>query len=107
VGGEHCSMRQVALLLAAQGFQVPTRAVPDWVLKLVALVDKTAALVIPDLGKRQDVSTQRARDVLGWKMRSIEDSVRDTANSLVRLGLVDVSTQSVWQRISSKVAQYV
>jgi dihydroflavonol-4-reductase len=88
VGGEHTSMRQIALLLAAEGFSVPTRGVPDWVLKLVGLVDKTAALAIPELGQRQDVTSQRARDVLSWKMRPAEESVRDTANSLVQLGIV-------------------
>lgn len=107
VAGEHTSMRQIALILAAHGYSVPTRALPDWVLKLVASVDKTAALAVPELGLRQDVTSQRARDVLGWQMRPAEESVRDTADSLVRFGIVDGPHTRLWQRVARRITAKV
>lgn len=99
LGSEHVGMRQIAQILAAHSFRAPTRAVPDLVLKLVGLMDQTAALALPELGRRQDVSTQRARDVLGWKPRKVEETVLDTAYSLVRLGLATEPRASLWQRL--------
>ena len=43
--------------------------VPAWLLRLVAVWDKTARLAIQELGKRQDLSNARARTVLGWQPR--------------------------------------
>jgi dihydroflavonol-4-reductase len=89
---EHTSWLQIARILAdrfnSRGFKVPTRRVPDFVLKIVALWDKTAALAVPELGKRQDVSSERARKVLGWKPRDLETMVVDMAESMIRLGVV-------------------
>jgi dihydroflavonol-4-reductase len=89
---EHASMLQIAEILARhfgpRGFKVPTRRVPNWVLKLLALWDKTAALAVPELGKRQDVSSNRARAVLNWKPRDLETMVVDMAESMIKLGMV-------------------
>ncbi|SET49337.1 SDR family oxidoreductase [Stigmatella erecta] len=94
VASEHVSMLQIAQVLSRnfgpRGFKVPTRRLPDWVLKLVALFDKTAALAVNELGKRQDVSSERARKVLGWTPRSWETMVVDTAESMIQCGLVPV-----------------
>lgn len=89
---EHTSMLQIAEILARhlgpRGFKVPLRRVPNWVLKIVGLWDKTAALAVRELGKRQDVSCERARTVLGWKPRSVETMVVDMAESMIKLGIV-------------------
>jgi dihydroflavonol-4-reductase len=58
------------------------------VLRAVALFDKTARLAVHELGKRQDVSNQRARDILGWQPRGLEEMVRDMGNSLIEHGVV-------------------
>ena len=89
---EHASMLQIAEILARhfgpRGFKVPARHVPTWVLKLVALWDKTAALVVPELGKRQDVSSNRARSVLNWQPRDLETMVVDMGESMIKLRIV-------------------
>lgn len=89
---EHASMLEIAQMLAkhfrSQGFQVPVRRLPASVLRLVGLVDKTVALTVPELGKRQDVSNAHARSVLGWNPRSLEETVVDTAKSMIAANLV-------------------
>jgi nucleoside-diphosphate-sugar epimerase len=89
---EHTSWQEIALILsrhlAAKGFKVPTRRVPNFVLKLVSIWDKTAAMAVPELGKRQDVSCERARKVLGWKPRDVQTMVIDMADSMIQLGIV-------------------
>ncbi len=89
---EHASLSDVAAILAKhfgpRGFRIPTRRVPGWVLRLVATWDRTAALAVQELGKRQDVSSQSARDVLGWQPRGLETMVVDMAESMIRYGVV-------------------
>lgn len=95
VASHHVPMREIARVLARRfgprGFKVPTGSVPDWVLRLVGYWDRTAALAVPELGKRQDVSSAQAQAVLGWKPRDIEDTLVDTGESLLRHGLVQPS----------------
>jgi len=95
VAGEFISFQQIARLLHArlgnQAQRVSTRVLPDWVLRLFALFDKSAAQILPELGKRKQASNQRARQVLGWTPRSNEESILATAESLIRLGLLHKS----------------
>ncbi|MEZ4398491.1 MAG: aldehyde reductase [Kofleriaceae bacterium] len=87
VAVEHASMRAIADILARRfgdrGYRIPRRRVPGWVLRLVSRWDKTAALAVQELGKRQDLSTARARAVLGWRPRTVETMVVDMAESMI------------------------
>ncbi|MBE7450941.1 MAG: NAD-dependent epimerase/dehydratase family protein [Kofleriaceae bacterium] len=89
---EHASMLDIARILDAElgsrGFRVPTRRVPGWVLRLVSLWDRTARLAVQELGKRQDLSSARAREVLGWQPRSLREMVIDMAESMIAHGVV-------------------
>jgi nucleoside-diphosphate-sugar epimerase len=89
---EHTPWLNIAQILlrrfGPQGFKVPTRRVPNWLLKTIALFDKTAGLAVPELGKRQDVSCQRAKEVLGFQPRDVETMVVDMADSMIQLGIV-------------------
>lgn len=89
---EHAAMLEIAKILdrefGPRGFKVPTRRLPNWLLRTVSIWDKTARLAIQELGKRQDVSSARARDVLGWKPRSLEAMVVDMGESMIAHGAV-------------------
>ncbi|HEY2514195.1 MAG TPA: aldehyde reductase [Polyangiaceae bacterium] len=91
---EHVPMTEIARILAAhfgpRGFKIPTRRVPSWVIKLAGMFDKTTALAVPELGKRQDVSSARARAVLGWQPRSVERMVVDMGESMIECGVFPV-----------------
>ncbi|MEZ4363736.1 MAG: NAD-dependent epimerase/dehydratase family protein [Kofleriaceae bacterium] len=89
---EHASMRDVAKILdgefRARGFRVPTRSVPAWVMRLVSLWDKTARLALGELGKRQDLSNARAKEVLGWQPRSLKEMVVAMGETMIAYKVV-------------------
>lgn len=84
---EHAAMRDVAVVLdrhfRPRGYKVPTRRVPGWMLKLVSLWDPAARLAVGELGKRQDLSTQKARELLGFRPRSLEEMVVAMGESMI------------------------
>ena len=85
-------MREIAQILnnnfASQGYKVPTRGLPDFLLRIVALFDKTAALVVPDLGVVTTLSNQQIKEVLNWQPHSPEEAVIAMGQSLIDLGAV-------------------
>lgn len=92
VAGEPMTMKQIALVLRQRvgdaAHRVPTRELPDWMVKLVAVIDPSIRQIVPELGHVKRVSNEKARTVLGWTPRSNEDAIAATAESLVRLGLL-------------------
>ena len=48
----------------------------------------TVGQVVPELGKRKNGTSEKARRLLGWAPRSNEEAIVATAESLVRLGLL-------------------
>ena len=92
IAGDSMSMREMALVLKARmgkdAARVPTRVLPDWLVRCVAMFDPTVAQIVPDLGKADAASNEKAKRLLGWAPRSNDDAVVGTAESLVRLGLL-------------------
>ncbi|HVC07939.1 MAG TPA: aldehyde reductase [Solirubrobacterales bacterium] len=64
--------------------KVPTRTVPNLLVRGMALFDPDIRSVISGLGKRTELSSEKARDTLGWAPRSIEDTIAETGESLIR-----------------------
>ncbi len=87
VAGPHVPMAEVAAILArhyaSRGFRVPQRRLPSFAIRLMALWDATASLTAGELGKRQDVSSERAREVLGFEPRATEEMVLAMAESML------------------------
>jgi nucleoside-diphosphate-sugar epimerase len=92
VAGDFMSIQEIARVLkrrmGAAGEKVPTREIPNWLVRLAALRDPSIRQVIPELGKKKNGTNAKARRVLGWSPRSNEESIVATAESLVRLGLL-------------------
>ena len=63
--------------------KVPTRTAPNFLIRAVALFDGSIRSVVGDLGKRTWVSSEKARSTLGWTTLPVEDSIEDTARSLI------------------------
>jgi len=68
--------------------RVPTRILPNWLVRLVSLFEPALRSVVPDLGKIKVVTNEKARTVLGWTPRSLRESVLDTAESLISAGII-------------------
>jgi dihydroflavonol-4-reductase len=90
--GKFAWMADLAELLRARlgdgAKKVPTRKVPDFVLRLASLFDKDLGAVTPSLGKKHDYSSAKAQSMLGWRPRPTEDTVLDCAKSLIAARLV-------------------
>jgi nucleoside-diphosphate-sugar epimerase len=69
--------------LGDAGRKAPTRTMPDVLVRLIARFDASVRTTLPDLGKRVEYSSEKARTQLGWQPRPVEDSIEDCARSLV------------------------
>jgi dihydroflavonol-4-reductase len=74
-------------LRPAAATKVPTRVAPDLLIRAMALFDSSVRPVVSDLGKSATYSAEKAKTTLGWAPRPIEDSITDTAQSLIERGL--------------------
>ena len=98
VAGDFVSLAEMGRMLkrrmGAGAKRVPTRELPDWLVRLAVLKDPAVKQILPELGKQKNATSEKAQRVLGWKPRSVEDSVVATAESLLRLGLLKDRAQS-------------
>lgn len=92
VAGDFMSMLEIAKVLKARmgaaAKRVPTRQLPNWLVRFVALRDPAVKLIVPELGKSKNATNEKAKRLLGWTPRSNEESIVATAESLLRLGLL-------------------
>lgn len=95
VSGDFMSIREIAETLRARmgeaARRAPTKELPNWMLRIASLSDPAVRQIIPELGKRKNATSEKARRLLGWSPRSREDALVATAESLVRLRLLKSS----------------
>lgn len=89
---DHTWFREIALILdkkyRADGWKIPTGALPDFVVKVGALFDKTLKRTKPLLGQEVHVDNSHIRKVLNWQPHSVEEMVIAMAESMIALGVV-------------------
>ena len=95
VAGDFMWMTEIARVLKARmgaaAKRVPTRQLPNWLVRLASLRDPAIKQILPELGKAKNATNEKARRVLGWAPRSNEDCIVATAESLIELGLLKQS----------------
>lgn len=69
--------------LGADAAKVPKRQLPDFLVRAMGPFDPSVRSVAKQLGQRVELSSERARTVLGWDPRPVEDTVADCARSLL------------------------
>ncbi|HEY7266270.1 MAG TPA: hypothetical protein VH501_01120, partial [Solirubrobacterales bacterium] len=74
--------------LGDRASKVPTRTIPDLLVRGMALFDGGIKSIVGTLGKRTDLSSERARTLLGWSPRPIEDTIAETGESLIEHDVV-------------------
>ena len=68
--------------------KVPTRELPNLLVHALAIFSSGARSVIPQLGSIKESTNKKATTVLGWKTRSLEDTIIDTVDSLIKFNVV-------------------
>jgi nucleoside-diphosphate-sugar epimerase len=95
IGGDFVSVRQIAQMLkdgvGELARKVPTRPLPNWLMRAVGLFDPQVKGILPELGKHKKASNEKARRLLGWTPRSPRDAILATARSMAELGLLKVA----------------
>ena len=94
--GRFMKLREVADLLRAElghglgqgAHKVTTRNVPDWLVRIAARFNPLAKAVVGELGNVRNQDASHAKAVLGWATRPVEQSILDSARSLLALGIV-------------------
>jgi dihydroflavonol-4-reductase len=99
ISGHSLWMAEVAKVLrqrmGAAASKVPTREIPNWVVRLRALRgDPTTKMLARHVGVMMDATSEKATRLLGWNPRPVEEAIVATAESLLRLGLVGGSKAS-------------
>jgi nucleoside-diphosphate-sugar epimerase len=89
VSGHSLWVRDVAAVLrrrlGERAQHVPTRELPLWAARGLALVNPGVRALRSILGKNLDATSEKAQTVLGWRPRPVEDTIAETAESLLAL----------------------
>jgi dihydroflavonol-4-reductase len=92
--GKFMWMSEVAKVLredlGQQGRKVPQGNLPSWLVRLIGNFDPVTKSIVYELDRYRPVTSQKAKDILGWSMRAESTSILDTARSLIREGVVRV-----------------
>jgi nucleoside-diphosphate-sugar epimerase len=90
LAGDFMTVAEIAAVLrermGADANKVPTRVLPNWLVRLVSRFDSSVKQIVPELGKARQASNAKAKSLLGWAPRSNEDAIAATGESLLRLG---------------------
>lgn len=76
--------------LGSDARKVPNRRMPDFLLRLMALASRDIRQLAAEVGSKKVLSGQHAKDVLGWTTIPPEQTIVDTARSLIVQGIVKV-----------------
>jgi len=92
ISGSSLWMLDIAKVLkrrmGAAATRVPTREIPNWLLRLLTLWNPAMKALVPYLGIHMNATSEKAARLLGWSPRPVEESIVATAESLVKLGLL-------------------
>ncbi|MCZ7379636.1 NAD-dependent epimerase/dehydratase family protein [Micromonospora sp. WMMC250] len=92
VGGPSVSFLDMAQMLARHlpslADRVPARELTDEEVLRAAATEPALREAAALRGQVPMISNEKARDVLGWRTRPVETTITETADSLIKLGLV-------------------
>lgn len=85
--GEVLWFRDMAAILketfGERAARVSLRRLPDWLVKLIGLFNPQVAGMVPDLGVASELSSDKARRLLGWSTRPGRESIVAAGESLL------------------------
>jgi nucleoside-diphosphate-sugar epimerase len=89
--GDLMSMLDIARLLKARlgdaARKVPTRELPNWLVRVASRFDPKLRPLVPLLDSTRRATSAKAQRLLGWRPRSPEEALVATAESLIKFGV--------------------
>ena len=84
IGNSFMALQEIANTLRAAypNKKIPKASLPDFAVKLFALIDKEVQTVLPELGAERRIDSSKAREMLNWQPLDDKQSILDTAQSL-------------------------
>ncbi len=89
--GHYAWMIDVSRVLHSAGYKSPTMKLPNFIVHILAMFDKSIRLLKSGLGVRRIFSNERMRTELNIQPRSLDDMVLSMAESMVRFDVVSNS----------------
>ena len=90
--GASISLQEFAFILdrnfTGRGYRVPTRVLPDWLIRFFAIFVPKTKPAVDALGWNYSLSTEQARSILGWQPRPYEGTILSMAESMMDQGMV-------------------
>ena len=86
--GHYAWMIDVSRVLHSAGYKSPTMKLPNFIVHILAMFDKSIRLLKSGLGVRRIFSNERMRTELNIQPRSLDDMVLSMAESMVRFDVV-------------------
>ncbi|WP_440793250.1 SDR family oxidoreductase [Pedobacter sp. 22226] len=94
VAGKSVSFLDIAHILrrnlGQKAAKVPTKEIPNWLIRLLATFNPKLKMLTPLLGSIKHASNEKAKNLLGWQPRGNEEAILATANSLIDLKIVNL-----------------
>ncbi|ABR35737.1 MULTISPECIES: SDR family oxidoreductase [Clostridium] len=91
--GENLTYKEEAKILqrylGSTAKKVSTKALPDFMIKFMAIFKKDLRMPATFLGQNTACSNAKAKKLLGWQPRPAEEAIVATAKSMIELGLID------------------
>jgi nucleoside-diphosphate-sugar epimerase len=85
-------MKEIGAIIKAElgdaANRVPSRSIPNLVLRVVALFNDEVRPFVPDLGYAKKTSNEKARRLLNWTPRDAREAIVAAAQSMVRKSLL-------------------
>jgi len=81
-------MSDIANVLNANGYKAPEKNMPNLLLKVMALFKSDLKTISKMAGKQRDCNTTKAKDILGWKPISAEESILAAAKQIADYDLI-------------------
>ena len=71
ITGDSMSVQEIAQVLknnmGQAAAKVPTRQLPNWLMRIAGLRDPAVKQILPELGKKRNATNKKACDLLGWQ----------------------------------------
>jgi len=86
--GEYAWMLDTSKILHEAGYKTPTKKLPNFMVHILGMFDKTVRMIKSGLGVKTACSNERLRIELGIEPRSLKDMTLSMAESMVEFGVV-------------------